>query len=50
VPTFALIDDENSAALARDSGAAEVSRMGRYLLLANPAALRALAEKQAAKP
>jgi len=50
VPTFALIDDENSAALASDSGAAEVSRMGRYLLLANPAAVRALAENQAAKP
>lgn len=42
-PTFALIDDEKSAALAQDSGVEEVSRMGRYVLLANPAALRALA-------
>jgi hypothetical protein len=49
-PSFALIDDEKSADLARDSGAEEVSRMGRYVLLANPAALRALAEKPAAKP
>ncbi len=44
-PTFALIDDEKSAALAQDSGVEEVSRMGRYVLLANPAALRALAPK-----
>jgi 4-amino-4-deoxy-L-arabinose transferase len=42
-PTFALIDDEKSAALASDTSAQQVSRMGRYVLLANPAAQRALA-------
>ena len=49
-PTFALIDDEKSAALAIDSGAREVSRMGRYVLLANPAALRALARNAGGRP
>ena len=49
-PTFALIDVEKSAALATDSGAQEVSRMGRYALLANPAALRALAANPRGMP
>jgi 4-amino-4-deoxy-L-arabinose transferase-like glycosyltransferase len=42
-PTFALIDDDGVADLARDSGAAEVLRRKRYVLLANPAAQRRLA-------
>lgn len=49
-PTFALIDDEKSAALARDAGAEEVSRTGRYVLLANPSALRALAANPGGAP
>ena len=42
VPTFALVDDENVAELARDSGTEAVARRKRYVLLANPAAQRAL--------
>ncbi len=42
-PTFALAGDGKSAALEVDTGALEVSRRGRYVLLANPAAQRALA-------
>jgi hypothetical protein len=44
VPTFALIHEAESAALAHESGVEAVSRGGRYTLLANPAALRALAQ------
>jgi 4-amino-4-deoxy-L-arabinose transferase-like glycosyltransferase len=49
-PTFALIHEEESAALAHESGATAVSRSGRYMLLANPAALRALAANPSAAP
>jgi 4-amino-4-deoxy-L-arabinose transferase-like glycosyltransferase len=49
-PTFALIDDEKSAALAAESGTQEVSRMSRYVLLANPAARRALAANAGGTP
>jgi hypothetical protein len=43
VPTFALIDEgELAVALARDGGAEAVSQMKRFVLLANPAARRAL--------
>ncbi len=47
-PTFALIDDDAKAAdLAREVGAEPVSRMKRYVLIANPAAQHALAASRA---
>jgi hypothetical protein len=49
-PTFALIGDDEAAALSTDSGAQEVSRRGRYVLLANPAARRALAARATRSP
>jgi 4-amino-4-deoxy-L-arabinose transferase-like glycosyltransferase len=43
VPTFALIDEgELAVQLAHDGGAEAVAQMKRYVLLANPAARRAL--------
>jgi 4-amino-4-deoxy-L-arabinose transferase len=49
-PTFALIGDDKAAELSTDSGAQEVSRRGRFVLLANPAARRALAARATRSP
>jgi hypothetical protein len=50
-PTFALIDEgELAVTLARDGGAEAVSQSKRYVLLANPAAQRALAASPTRSP
>ena len=49
-PTFALAGADKAAVLSTDSGAQVVSQMGRYVLLANPAARRALAANARSTP
>ncbi len=49
-PTFALTGPDYATVLGNESGAQEVSRMGRYVLLANPAARRALASNPRGTP